>query len=109
MGVFDRDGDGKTTVGEAAYSLEQLSEYEKAWDGDPHKDDGASCGGIVGGCLLVTVVPPRPTRAHFLDCVACAGMMRGGGYLGQSTLSVEGSTSIDISAAPTCSPSSWMG
>ena len=109
MGVFDRDGDGKTTVGEAAYSLEQLSEYEKAWDGDLHKDDGASCGGIVGGCLLVTVVPPRPTRAHFLDCVACAGMMRGGGYLGQSTLSAEGSTSIDISAAPTCSPSSWMG
>ena len=57
MGVLDRDGDGKTTVGEAAYTLEQLSEYEKAWDGDPHKDDGASCGGIVGGCLLVTVVP----------------------------------------------------
>lgn len=57
MGIFDRNRDGRTTLGEAARTFEQMDEYERAWSGDPHKDDGATCGGIVGGCLLVTVAP----------------------------------------------------
>ena len=57
MGVFDRDGDGKTSLGEASYPLEQMNEYEQAWNGNPHKDDAATCGGVAMGCVLVSVVP----------------------------------------------------
>ena len=57
MGIFDRNRDGRTTLGEAARTFEQMDEYDRAFACDPHKDDGATCGGIVGGCLLVTVAP----------------------------------------------------